>query len=54
MNHDTGIELKNPGVSGEVWDVLTEVLRQGAQRGLRKIGQCDKWEPGFTKATRWW
>ncbi len=32
MNHDMGIELRNPGVSGEVRDVLTEVLRQGAQQ----------------------
>ena len=32
MNHDTGRTLKNPGVSGEVRDVLTEVLRQGAQQ----------------------
>ena len=24
------------------------------QRGLRKFGQCGKWEPGFTNATRWW
>ena len=24
------------------------------QRGLRKFGQCGKWEPGFTEATRWW
>ena len=30
MNHDTGRALKNPGVSGEVRDVLTDVLRQGA------------------------
>ena len=32
MNHDTGRTLKNPGVSGEVQDVLNEVLRQGAQQ----------------------
>jgi putative transposase len=32
MNHDTGRTLKNPGVSGEVRDVRTEVLRQGAQQ----------------------
>ena len=24
------------------------------ERGLREFGQCAKWEPGFTKATRWW
>ncbi|CUS36634.1 hypothetical protein COMA1_30160 [Candidatus Nitrospira nitrosa] len=24
------------------------------KRGLRKFGQCDKWEPGFTNATGRW
>jgi TfoX N-terminal domain len=24
------------------------------ERGLRKFGQCDKWSPGLTNATRWW
>ena len=32
MNHDTGRALKNPEVSGEVRDVLTDILRQGAQQ----------------------
>lgn len=32
MNHDTEVELKNPEVSGEVRDVLTEVLRHGAHQ----------------------
>src|SRR4030042_1034044 len=32
MKHDTGRTRKNPGVSDEVRDVLTEVLRQGAQQ----------------------
>jgi transposase-like protein len=34
MNHDTEVALKNPEVSGEVRDVLTEVLRYGAQQLL--------------------
>lgn len=28
--------------------------QQCGQRGLRKFGQCDKWEPGFTNATGRW
>jgi hypothetical protein len=27
---------------------------RNCQRGLRKFGQCDKWEPGFTDATEGW
>jgi Transposase, Mutator family len=34
MNNDTGIEPKNPGVSGEVRDALTDVLRHGAHQLL--------------------
>ena len=34
MNNDKVVELKNPGVPGEVRDALTEVLRQGAQQLL--------------------
>ncbi|MDE3043054.1 MAG: IS256 family transposase, partial [Nitrospirota bacterium] len=34
MHNDTGVELKNPGVSGEVQDALTDVLRHGAHQLL--------------------
>jgi putative transposase len=34
MNNDTGVELKNPGGSGEVQDALTDVLRHGAHQLL--------------------
>lgn len=34
MSEDKTIPLKNPGVAGPVVDVLTEVLRDGAQRML--------------------
>ena len=34
MNNDNVFELKNPGMAGEVRDVLTDVLRQGAQQLL--------------------
>lgn len=34
MNNDKVVTLKNPGVSGEALDALTEVLRQGAQQLL--------------------
>ena len=34
MHNDTGVEWKNPGVSGEVRDALTDVLRQGAHQLL--------------------
>ena len=34
MHNDTGVELKNPGVPGEVRDALTDVLRQGAHQLL--------------------
>ena len=34
MNHDTEVALKNPEVSGEVRDALTDVLRHGAQQLL--------------------
>lgn len=34
MNHDTEVALKNPEVSGEVRDALTDVLRYGAQQLL--------------------
>ena len=34
MNNDTEVELKNPGVPGEVQDALTDVLRHGAHQLL--------------------
>ena len=34
MNNDNVFELKNPGMANEVRDVLTEVLREGAQQLL--------------------
>jgi hypothetical protein len=34
MNNDNVFELKNPGVTNEVRDVLTEVPRNGAQQLL--------------------
>jgi len=39
-------------------EITEDGLKIGAientQRGLRKFGQCDKWEPGFTEATERW
>jgi hypothetical protein len=32
----------------------TEYQALTRERGLRKFGQCDKWEPGFTDATEGW
>lgn len=34
MHNDTGVELKNPGGSGEVQDALTDILRHGAHQLL--------------------
>ncbi|CUS37335.1 hypothetical protein COMA1_40003 [Candidatus Nitrospira nitrosa] len=31
-----------------------KISDDGYKRGLRKFGQCDKWEPGFTNATGRW
>ncbi len=31
MNNDTGVELKNPGVSGEVQDALTDGFRESEE-----------------------
>ncbi len=34
MKNDKVVTLKNPGVPGEVQDLLTEILREGAQQLL--------------------
>jgi transposase-like protein len=41
MNNDNVFELKNPGMAGEVRDVLTDVLRQGAQQLLAQAIEAE-------------
>ncbi len=32
----------------------TDLFSKGGKRGLRKFGQCAKWEPGFTCPAAGW
>jgi hypothetical protein len=50
---------KNTDMKEHLYALLTFCATRGVavtieERGLRKIGQCDKWEPGFTNATARW
>jgi len=40
MSKDNVLSLRNPGIAGEVSDVLTQALRDGAQQMLDRSGGC--------------
>ena len=41
MSKDNVLALKNPGIAGEVPDVLTQVLREGAQQMLARAIEAE-------------
>lgn len=41
MSKDNVLALRNPGIAGEVSDVLTQVLREGAQQMLARAIEAE-------------
>jgi hypothetical protein len=51
-----GFTIQVPGRTTDE-EILKKMRKEAflvLESGLRKFGQYDKWEPGFTEATEWW